>query len=121
VPKPFGCRRRCSRFGVTWNATDPHHITANYRLDDAEIELHYTLEDDARVRSVVFDRWGDPDGSGTWEHHPFGFEVSRYSTFDGVTIPSAGRAGWFYGTDRWSEGEFFRSEITDFHLVTEAR
>jgi len=109
------------RFGVAWNATDPHHITANYRLDDAEIELHYTLEDDARVRSVVFDRWGDPDGSGTWEHHPFGFEVSRYSTFDGVTIPSAGRAGWFYGTDRWSEGEFFRSEITDFHLVTEAR
>lgn len=82
------------RFGVTWNATDPHHITANYGLADAEIELHYALEDDARVRSVVFDRWGDPDSSGTWGHHPFGFEVTRYSTFDGVTIPSAGRAGW---------------------------
>jgi len=35
-------------------------------------------------------------------------------------IPSAGRAGWFYGTDRWSEGEFFRYEFTDFHLVTPA-
>ena len=23
-----------------------------------------------------------------------------------------------YGTDRWNEGEFFRSEITDYHLVT---
>ena len=61
------------------------------------------------MRSVVCDRGGDPDSSGTSEHHPFGFEVSRYSTFDGVTIPSAGRAGWFYGTDPWSEGEFFRS------------
>jgi len=108
------------RFGVTWTATDPLHITANYRLDDAEVELLYTLSDDARVRSVVFDRWGDPDNTGTWGHHPFGFEVAGYSTFDGVTIPSAGRAGWFYGTDRWNEGEFFRSEITDFHLVTEA-
>ncbi|MGH9194288.1 MAG: hypothetical protein ACRD1T_00935 [Acidimicrobiia bacterium] len=26
-------------------------------------------------------------------HHPFGFEVTGYSTFDGVTIPGAGRAG----------------------------
>ncbi len=108
------------RFGVTWSATDPHHIMANYRLDDVAIELRYTLGDDARVRSVVFDRWGDPDSSGTWGHHPFGFEVTGYSTFDGVTIPSGGRAGWFYGTGRWSEGEFFRSEITQYHLVAEA-
>jgi Family of unknown function (DUF6544) len=106
------------RSGVTWTATDPHHITANYRLDDAEIELRYALGHDARVRSVVFDRWGDPDITGTWGLHPFGFEATGYSTFDGVTIPSAGRAGWFYGTDRWNEGEFFRSEITDYHLVS---
>jgi len=106
------------RFGVGWTATDPHHTTARYRLDEADIELHYTLGDDARVRSVVFNRWGDPDNTGTWGHHPFGFEATGHSTFDGVTIPSSGRAGWFYGTDRWNEGEFFRAEITDYHLVT---
>jgi hypothetical protein len=106
------------RSGVTWTATDPHHITANYRLDDADIELRYALGDDARVRSVVFNRWGDPDNTGTWGLHPFGFEAIGYSTFDGVAIPSAGRAGWFYGTDRWNEGEFFRSKITDYHLVS---
>ena len=105
------------RFGVT-SATDPHHVTASYRLDEVDIELHYTLGDDARVRSVVFDRWGDPDNTGTWGKHSFGFEVTGHSTFEGVTIPSSGRAGWFYGTDRWVEGEFFRSEITDCHLVT---
>ena len=27
------------------------------------------------------------------------------------------RAGWFYGTDWWSEGRFFQSEITDYHLL----
>lgn len=107
------------RWGVTWAATDRYHITANYRLHDAEIELSYALDDDARVRSVVFDRWGDPDDTGTWALHPFGFEATGYSTFDGVTVPGAGRAGWFYGTDRWNEGEFFRSEITDYRLVGE--
>ncbi len=34
-------------------------------------------------------------------------------------VPSP--AGWFYGTDRWNEGEFFRAEITDYHLVTGSR
>jgi len=69
------------------------------------------------VRSVVFDRWGDPINSRSWAYHSFGFEATGYATFDGVMIPRAGRAGWFHGTDRWHEGEFFRSEITNYHLV----
>jgi hypothetical protein len=36
------------RFGVTWSATDAHHITASYRVDETELELHYTLDDEAR-------------------------------------------------------------------------
>ena len=106
------------RFGVRWDASDAYHITASYRLDDTDIDLRFELGDEALVRSVVFDRWGDPEGSGTWRHHPFGFEVTGWATFGGVTIPSAGRAGWFYGTDRWKEGEFFRSQIIEYHLVT---
>jgi hypothetical protein len=108
------------RFGVTWAAADAHHLTASWRLDDVELEVHYTLDDDARVRSVALDRWGDPDGTGTFGLYRFGHEMTRYSSFDGVRIPSAGRGGWFYGTDRWSEGEFFRYQFTDFHLVTAA-
>lgn len=106
------------RFGVTWGATDPHHVTASYRLDDTELELRYTLDDDARVKSIALVRWGDPNGTGTWALHRFEHRMTRYSALDGVTIPSAGRAAWLIGTDRWSEGEFFRYEITDFHLVT---
>jgi hypothetical protein len=105
------------RFGVVWIATDRHHLTAIYRLDETELEVNYLIGDDGQVRSVVFDRWGDPDNSGTWKQHPFGFEATGSATFDGVTIPSAGRAGWFYGTGRWSDGEFFRSEITTYQLV----
>jgi hypothetical protein len=109
------------RFGVAWEAADAHHLTASWRLDDLQLEVHHTLDDDARVRSVALDRWGDPDGTGTFGLYRFGHETTGYSAFDGVTIPSAGRAGWFYGTERWSEGEFFRYQFTDFHLVTPAR
>lgn len=108
------------RFGVTWTAADAHHVSASYRLDDTEIELRMALAEDGRVRSVAFDRWGDPDNSATWRYQPFGFEVTDYATFGGVSIPSRGRAGWFYGTDRWTDGEFFRCEIVRYQLLSEA-
>jgi hypothetical protein len=106
------------RFGVVWSSSGPHHATASYRLDENELELSYTLDDDARVRSVALDRWGDPEGNGRWGLHRFEHELTRYSTFDGITIPSAGRGAWFIGTDRWGEGEFFRYQITDYQLDT---
>jgi hypothetical protein len=106
------------RFGVTWTATDPHHITAAYALDDTDLEVRYELDEQDRVLSAVLERWGDPDSTGAYAHHPFGFQATAYSTFGGVTIPSGGRGGWFMGTDRWSEGEFIRYEISDYQLVT---
>jgi hypothetical protein len=30
-----------------------------------------------------------------------------------AVLPSVLRAGWWWGTDRQDEGEFFRAEITD--------
>jgi hypothetical protein len=33
--------------------------------------------------------------------------------FGGVTISTESRAGYFLGTSRWRDGEFFRSSITD--------
>jgi hypothetical protein len=35
--------------------------------------------------------------------HPFGLELTGYTSFDGVTIPSEGRAGSYFATDRWEE------------------
>jgi hypothetical protein len=105
------------RFGVAWSATDTHHIAARYALDATDVEVHLTLDDRGQVQSIAFDRWGDPDEAGTWGRYPAGMEVTRTSTFEGLTIPSAGRFGWFFGTERWPEGEFFRFQLTDFRLV----
>jgi hypothetical protein len=50
----------------------------------------------------------------------FGVEVTTERTFGGVTIPSSGRAGWHFGTDRWAEGQFFRCTITRYDIVPAA-
>jgi hypothetical protein len=106
------------RFGVNWAATDTHHVVASYCLDDTELELQLELDDHGRLCSVVLERWGDTDASGSWGYHRFGFEATGHARFGGVTIASAGRAGWHFGTDRWAEGEFFRYELSDYELVT---
>lgn len=103
--------------GVTWAAIDDSHIAASYRLGDHDVDLRLTIGPDGLITSVVFDRWGDPDNTGTWRYLPFGFAVAEQRTYDGITIPVSGRAGWHFGTGRWSSGEFFRSEIVDYRLL----
>jgi hypothetical protein len=117
--RPSGCPPPLlPRYGVTWAAIDEETVTASYRLDSTPIELRCSLDPLGRLRSVVFDRWGDPDNMGSWGFHRFGFEVTGYRTFVGLTIPAGGRAGWHFGSDRWPEGEFFRSEITSYQVIT---
>jgi len=104
------------RFGVEWAALDADHIEARYAIDDQPMHVRYELTDEGHIRSVVFDRWGDPDSTGRWGRWPFGGEFTSHATFNGVTVPDEGRLGWHYGTDRWADGEFFRYRITDLSL-----
>jgi len=100
-----------------WSATDASHINACDHVEDKTVHVHYPFGDDGMIRSLVFDRWGDPDNTGTWGLRRFGGEITGCATFDGMTIPGSGRLGWHYGTDRWSEGEFFRYHITDLRFI----
>lgn len=101
------------RFGVQWKALTDRHIEGSWTVDGYPFTTRYALDNDGMVTSVVFDRWGDPDETGTFGVHPFGGEFSGYQTFHGLTVPSSGRMGWFYGTERWEDREFFRFQITD--------
>ena len=108
------------RFGVAWSAQNDHQVTARYRVGQTPLEVRFRLDRAGHIASLVFDRWGDPNNTGTWAWHPFGGEVTGYRSFGAVTIPSAGRFGWFYGTDRWVDGEFFRYRITALRLPNDA-
>jgi hypothetical protein len=104
-------------FGVEWSAEEDGRISACFQIAAYPVRLDFSTTDEGLIRSVRFDRWGDPDGTGEFGLHPFGGDFSAHATFDGATIPSEGRLGWHYGTDRWSEGEFFQYRITDLELV----
>jgi hypothetical protein len=104
------------RFGVRWSAQDETHITVHHHLGETPIDVHYLLGPDGQIKSFVFDRWGDPEQSDQWAWHPFGGEFAEHRTFSGVNIPSKGRVGWHFGTDRWPTSEFFRYEITSLHF-----
>jgi hypothetical protein len=100
------------RFGVEWRAIDDTHLEAHLDVDGHPVDVHYEIDDHGRITSLVFDRWHEPETGTAWSAVPCGGTVTAYRTFDGLTIPSAGNFGWFYGTDRWPIGEFFRYEIT---------
>lgn len=82
------------------------------RTDGHEVVLEHELEASGLLLTSRFERWGDPDSSGTWQTHRFGVEVTGYGTFGGVTIPARGQVGWHFGTPQWPDGMFFRYEIT---------
>ena len=56
-------------------------------------------------------RWGNP-GRAPFARRPFAVSVEAESAFNGVTIPSRFRAGWWWVTSQQDAGEFFRAEIT---------
>jgi hypothetical protein len=105
------------RFGVRWSAPAAGRVTAAFTVGETPLELQLRIDEAGRIRSLWFDRWGDPDGHG-FGWHRFGGEVTGYASFGGLTIPGAGRFGWWCGTDHWDEGEFFRYRITDLQPAT---
>ncbi|WP_448615769.1 DUF6544 family protein [Modestobacter sp. URMC 112] len=97
---------------ATWTpGSDDDRAVVTWRIDgeDESAELH--VGPDGRLLGVLMQRWGDPDGA-SFGRHPFGVAIEAEQTFAGVTIGSALRAGWWWGTDRQPEGEFFRARIT---------
>jgi hypothetical protein len=72
-------------------------------------ELHVGAQ--GQVLEVLMQRWGNPGGE-PFGRYPFGVSVSSERTDAGVTIAADVRAGWWWGTDRQGEGEFFRARIT---------
>jgi hypothetical protein len=84
---------------------------ASWQIGDHTETAELRVSGDGILLEVRVNRWGNP-GSAPFARHPFGVSVEAESAFSGVTIPSRFRAGWWWGTARQDEGEFFRAEIT---------
>lgn len=96
---------------VAWSEHDGAHAAVTLRAHGEQSHLDLELDDRGAIRTLQLPRWGDPDGHG-FHYETFGGFIDESRTFDGVTVPTAFRLGWFWGTDRFAdEGEFFRATI----------
>jgi len=98
---------------ATWTpGSDDDRVVLTWRIGEEDESAELQIGPDGRLVGVVMQRWGNPNGA-PFGRYPFGVAIEAEQTFTGVTIGSRLRAGWWWGTDREAEGEFFRADITD--------
>lgn len=97
---------------VTWTPGDDHLATATVVDGAYAHQVSVNIDDAGSLRSVWLPRWGSPDKQ-SYREHRFGVEMRGEQTFGGYTVPGEMSAGWWYGSDRWADGEFFRCTIDD--------
>src|SRR5919107_5711121 len=54
------------RFGVRWSAVADDQVTAAFAVGETPVELHLRLDVVGRIVALAFDRWGDPDATGSF-------------------------------------------------------
>ena len=81
-------------------------------IGDEETRVELRIDEDGQLTSARMQRWSAPD-ERPWGRYPFGGIVDNEATFNGITIPSRLRVGYWIGTEQWAKGEFFRCQITD--------
>ncbi|MGW0175343.1 DUF6920 family protein [Rhodococcus sp. NPDC003322] len=97
--------------GARWTE-DERGAHMTWMTDGHEDTVDVDIDTDGRLRGATMQRWGTPTGAD-YGRHPFGVAVEEETDHAGITVASRFRAGWWWGTDRQDEGEFFRAQITD--------
>jgi hypothetical protein len=96
---------------IVWTEVNDSQLQADFTAFGEPAHLTLTLNAQGAIQQVALQRWGCPKG-GDYHYDTFGVIAEASGTFEGYTIPTQIRAGWFLGTDRFeTEGEFFRCTI----------
>jgi hypothetical protein len=98
---------------VTWEPVDDEHAIAHVDIAGTIHSVTLAVSASGALTTATLPRWGNPD-RGAFDEHLFGVEVHREASRGGYTIPVSVSAGWWYGTDRWAEGEFIRFTLNRF-------
>jgi hypothetical protein len=97
---------------VVWTSRPGENAAvAVWHIDEQQETVQLEVEPDGHLAGVLVQPWGNPDGE-PYGRYPFGVTIDAERSFGAITIPAALRAGWWWGTDRHADGEFFRAEIT---------
>jgi hypothetical protein len=97
---------------VSWSdGPRPDSVTAEWTVGARTIQTELRVGPAGELRSVIMPRWGNPHGH-PWGEYPCGGILAGEVDFGGIKLPTQMRAGWFFDTGHWAEGEFFRAQIT---------
>jgi len=97
---------------AVWTAgRSADHVIGTWQIDGDEESVELRIGPRGEVESVLLSRWGNPNGE-PFGRYPFGCTVLGEREYAGLTLPATITAGWWWGTARQGEGEFFRARIT---------
>jgi hypothetical protein len=97
---------------VSWSdGPRPDSATVERAVGARTLQTELGVGPDGELHSVVMPRWGNPDGHAGGEY-PCGGILTGEAGFGGIRLPAQMRAGWFFDTGHWADGEFFRAQIT---------
>jgi hypothetical protein len=97
---------------VMWSeGSTSDSAVAEWRIGRHVLRPELTVAADGSLQSVTMPRWARRKGE-EWGDYPFGGHVDHEVDFGGIRIPTRIQVGYFFGTDRWAKGEFFRAKIT---------
>jgi hypothetical protein len=102
------------RDGLSWEADDPHHISATIHIDNTPHTITFVIDDEGRLCEGSMQRWNGDEQ----QYDTFGFRMEEEETFGGLTVPSRGEVGWWYGTERYeTAGKFFTFSLEHARLL----
>jgi hypothetical protein len=101
------------RPGVSWQSGGGEGAAlAHWQVGNWALEVRLSVGPDGALRTLAMPRWAAPRGE-PWGEYSCGGTLAGERSFTGVRIPTELRAGYFFRTPRWPEGEFFRATVTD--------
>ena len=101
------------RDDAAWTGQEALHPKALLTVEGEPGEVALTIDAAGRLQNLRMRRWGNPGGGG-FRYDDFGGTAEEEGTFDGYTIPTRLRIGWYFGTNRFeADGEFFRVTVDD--------
>lgn len=97
---------------VRWEAVDESRARVIVAVGAEQVPVTLEVAGTGRLESLSMERHGDVGGSG-WGPTPYGMALESETTFDGCTIPTRLRGGWWYGTGRHDPDDASTLEVRD--------
>jgi uncharacterized protein DUF6544 len=93
---------------VRWEPLDDRRAVACVDAHGWTHRVTLTVAESGQLERVDLPRWGNPDGKESREHLFTALLDGPEETFDGFTVPTRCRAGWWHCPDHCADEEFIR-------------